>query len=1598
MLFQKREFFYKNYKNSILYFSTFIFLILPFFGISFFPHIASAATEISSWEDLHNMRNDLTGDYILTTNLDADSPGYATYAGNTANGNVGWIPVGISGTPFTGSFNGGGYEIADLFINTTEGNVGLFGEVSSASISDISLSNVDITTSGQYTGGLVGSIYEGSIVRASVTGQVSGNQVVGGLVGAAYTSFISNTHTDVEVNASAWEVGGLIGYNAAYVYSSYALGPVSGDNKIGGLIGFNGSEGEVEDSYAQGDVEGGTVVGGFIGFNNFGEISNSYSTGLVSGVSQVGAFIGTNDGEEVYNSLWDTTVNGVTPGVGGGDLVVEEILGKTTIELQTAETFIFEGWDFDDVWDIELESYPYLLSRAIFDGGTGTIEDPYEISTCEMIRDIDYFTSNNFELVNDIDCDGVYLTQTGSEYNHFMGNFDGNHYTISNMVIESGGDNYVGMFAVIGVGASVENMALENILIAGNQYVGALAGGLIGTVTSVHVNGGEVSGEYNFVGGLVGIHSTTAGIDNSSPLVYTWNGEEYEYVADVGEMATRKTDGVDWAFIDSENIAPKDNVYSINVSQEYNEIVYYDEIALATFDHQPGYTVVEPMLRKISESDLHTVSDSPTHPLVSCTDMYENNCFDDLKEFDDKWSYESEDTYNEWILNFGDLSEAENITLLMRAARDYTEKSDEKIKSVEVRGENGEWLEVYGHKELGSDGTPRLRSLDLTGKFPTNNYDVRIRMNLTNINYVGIDTSAQVPFTKTIHHPNKADLSFRGYTAMDRTYFTDHDYYTVSKTPGEIFAPQTGNFTKYGEVSPLLQDANNQFVIIHHGDHMELEFPYEAPLEGLERSFMLYNNMVYKHADLGEIGRNVEPLPFQGMTEYPYQAPEEYPMTPENIEYLNTWNTRIISGETSGSTIYDSSTNVSVFGLSSVGGLVGANDKEIYRSFALGDVEGADMVGGLVGDNQPNGQIYDSYARNKVVGGSSNTGGFVGRNGGSIYRSYSTSNEEGVTGYLYTGGFAGSNEGYIYSSFSAVDTIIDLSETDAFGGFVGYNVSGATLKNSAWVVVDGHNVVHIENTDCAEFSFYVELFSQCEGQYESLDVDLASSLKSPIQSELAPYKTYTELDGWDFSSEGIWTIDPDNEGVNDGWPLLVWQGEEFAEEDDGFELTDDLVGYWKLQENTGETRSDSFADNDLTDANANVVGVSDGFIGQAAEFTEVDEYLIHADNAELSTGGDTSFSLSLWVRMNEIDGTQVFVSKFDDVSTGEYAVYAENGQFRFSTYTGGIGHYVDALTAEVGEWYHLVAVHNAELGTNMLAVNVSPTNTISEVPQHQDSAGDFIIGAFGPARQYVAKSEIDEVGFWKRVLTNQDINELYNDGQGLTYSDFADEEVVEEEEEEEPSRRRGSSVQSRVKNLNKQEKTNEAEDLMNKFPQVFDSSTSNSTNLTNLSIRDLQKFLNTHGFPVSQTGPGSFNNETDIFGELTRQALIRFQQANGITPALGYFGPITKAFIANMISNNQDTPAQDLGPVIGPLGFDRDLEIGSTGEDVKRLQDFLIAQDIGLQAKALASNGSTQYFGQLTKAALVEWQQVKGIVPASGYFGPKTRAYVLSVL
>lgn len=103
------------------------------------------------------------------------------------------------------------------------------------------------------------------------------------------------------------------------------------------------------------------------------------------------------------------------------------------------------------------------------------------------------------------------------------------------------------------------------------------------------------------------------------------------------------------------------------------------------------------------------------------------------------------------------------------------------------------------------------------------------------------------------------------------------------------------------------------------------------------------------------------------------------------------------------------------------------------------------------------------------------------------------------------------------------------------------------------------------------------------------------------------------------------------------------------------------------------------------------------------------------------------------------------------------------------------------------------------------------------------------------------------------------------------------------------------------------------------------------------------------------------------------------------------------ALVANLQA--QLNTVQGGGSSVGSsYNFTRDLTLGSKGDDVKALQQWLNAQGFAVAASGAGSVGNeSTYFGSLTQGALAKWQAANGVSPAVGYFGPITRAKIASM-
>jgi hypothetical protein len=275
--------------------------------------------KITIWENLSNIKNNLTASYILMNNLDESSEGYSDYAGPSANTGAGWQPLGNNTTQFEGNFDGNGKTISGLYINRLALDlVGLFGN-STGNISNIGLDGVNVTGR-NFVGGLVGWQKSNTIINSHLIGNLSGTNYIGGLIGVQESMMINNSYVTVNIKANNG-IGGLIGYSYnSTILNSYSTGNIMAKNFTGGLAGFQEETAIINNSYSTVDIIGNNTVGGLVS-QQFSSsiISNSYATGNLIGSGNIGGLVGVvNPTVLIYRSYATGNVTTATGSSVGG--------------------------------------------------------------------------------------------------------------------------------------------------------------------------------------------------------------------------------------------------------------------------------------------------------------------------------------------------------------------------------------------------------------------------------------------------------------------------------------------------------------------------------------------------------------------------------------------------------------------------------------------------------------------------------------------------------------------------------------------------------------------------------------------------------------------------------------------------------------------------------------------------------------------------------------------------------------------------------------------------------------------------------------------------------------------------------------------------------------------------------------------------------------------------------------------------------------------------------------------------------------------------------------------------------------------------------
>ena len=240
----------------------------------------STAEELKAFRDEVNNGNTFEGKVIcLTNNITLDI-------------NEEWIPIGyysMTSTgitdpfnkPFKGSFEGNGYQINGIYINTSDKVKGLFGFVDGAQIKNLGIGMDCDITGGNNTGGIVGSANNTTIYNCYNKCIIKGSGNTGGICGTSINSSIYNCFNIGKIQASQSNAGGICGNSdGSDINNCYNTGEIIATNNVGGICGQTLNSSNIENCYNIGElkisVNDKKHIGPIVGYNIQGNLKNNY--------------------------------------------------------------------------------------------------------------------------------------------------------------------------------------------------------------------------------------------------------------------------------------------------------------------------------------------------------------------------------------------------------------------------------------------------------------------------------------------------------------------------------------------------------------------------------------------------------------------------------------------------------------------------------------------------------------------------------------------------------------------------------------------------------------------------------------------------------------------------------------------------------------------------------------------------------------------------------------------------------------------------------------------------------------------------------------------------------------------------------------------------------------------------------------------------------------------------------------------------------------------------------------------------------------------------------------------------------------------------
>jgi Flp pilus assembly protein TadD len=371
-------------------------------------------------------------------------------------------------------------------------------------------------------------------------------------------------------------------------------------------------------------------------------------------------------------------------------------------------------------------------------------------------------------------------------------------------------------------------------------------------------------------------------LSGSCPQVWTWNGREFVYVTDVlgvaplGAMAGDGTyfavDHLEHIQIPAGGLAPRDGRYEIRLTEELSEVAYIDQVKLIAVDH-------------------------PAVQSIWINEKFQAPPYPELKLY-------ATDRQLRPALSFGpEARKLKHPILVLTGWVDWADGSQFRAAAQqpgrELRTpsldlyENGEWRTVIEDMGLPA-GKPKSIVADLKPEWLTAG---KFRIS-TNLNVTWMDAflaeSLPAPPIAGAAVPIAANLRFRGFSRV--VGFSPERFSYPGPLPSSMWNPTPGMYTRFGPVEALTKTVDDRFVIMGSGDELALEFDANAfpPLaNGSSRSFILAVDGWAKDRDANTANSgSVEPLPYHGMSGYPYPPTERFPETESHRAWRKEYNTR----------------------------------------------------------------------------------------------------------------------------------------------------------------------------------------------------------------------------------------------------------------------------------------------------------------------------------------------------------------------------------------------------------------------------------------------------------------------------------------------------------------------------------------------------------------------------------------------------------------------------------------------------------------------------------------------------------------------------------